>query len=76
VLHALLIPTTGLCKDLLETEFKLAFRKKHWQLLSGVGVGLLFSFLGKISHVITCFCDPLFLATLYFLMFISEVLSV
>lgn len=44
VLRAL-IPTAGLCKDLLESELKWAFRRTNCQLLADAGAGLLFSLL-------------------------------
>ena len=60
-LHALLVPTTGLCKDLLEIEFKRAFRKTHWQLLTGVGAALLFSlFSGENPSWQHLFLTPIF----------------
>lgn len=58
VLRALLVPTTGLCKDLLEIEFKWAFEENPLALLNVVGVGLLFNFLSKIHHHSTYFCEP------------------
>lgn len=60
MLRALLVPTTGLCKDVLEIEFKRAFEENPLALLTVVEAGLLFDFLGKIHHHSTYFCDPYF----------------